>query len=464
MATSKPHVLIIPYPAQGHVIPIMELAQCLVKHGIKVTFITTEATHKLVTSNGLDQDGLGDLMQMVSIPDGLEPWEDRNDVCKLTRSILQTMPGKLEQLIMMINKEESNKITCVIADGCMGWAVGVVKKMGIRSAAFWSASVATLASIFCFQKLIDDRIINENGIPLNGQMIQLSETLPPMKPENLGWTSFEDVATIEVIFKLLIGAEEAYRMTEWFLCNSTTELEPEAFSLYPDLLPIGPLLASNRLAYQAGHFWKEDPSCLTWLDQKPERSVIYIAFGSFTIFNQTQFKELALGLELSNQPFLWVVRPGLTNESTTAAFLDGFMDRMGSRGRIVSWAPQQKVLAHPSVACFMSHCGWNSTLEGVTNGLPFLCWPYFTDQFYNETYICDVWKAGLGFKKDENGIITRGEIKDKVEQLLGDKTFRDKAVVIKEKVTSSVREGGCSHHNLSSFIKWIHEEDQGSVG
>ncbi|KAF5763755.1 putative UDP-glucuronosyl/UDP-glucosyltransferase [Helianthus annuus] len=295
-------------------------------------------------------------------------------------------------------------------------------------------------------------------------MIQLSETLPPMKPENLGWTSFEDVATIEVIFKLLIGAEEAYRMTEWFLCNSTTELEPEAFSLYPDLLPIGPLLASNRLANQAGHFWKEDPSCLAWLDQKPERSVIYIAFGSFTIFNQTQFKELALGLELSNQPFLWVVRPGLTNESTTAAFLDGFMDRIGSRGRIVSWAPQQKVLAHPSVACFMSHCGWNSTLEGVTNGLPFLCWPYFTDQFYNETYICDVWKAGLGFKKDENGIITRGEVKDKVEQLLGDKTFRDKAVVIKEKVTSSVREGGCSHHNLSSFIKWIHEEDQGSVG
>ncbi|MFS8017152.1 putative UDP-glucuronosyl/UDP-glucosyltransferase [Helianthus anomalus] len=295
-------------------------------------------------------------------------------------------------------------------------------------------------------------------------MIQLSETLPPMKPENLGWTSFEDVATIEVIFKLLIGAEEAYRMTEWFLCNSTTELEPEAFSLYPDLLPIGPLLASNRLAYQAGHFWKEDPSCLAWLDQKPERSVIYIAFGSFTIFNQTQFKELALGLELSNQPFLWVVRPGLTNESTTAAFLEGFMDQIGSRGRIVSWAPQQKVLAHPSVACFMSHCGWNSTLEGVTNGLPFLCWPYFTDQFYNETYICDVWKAGLGFKKDENGIITRGEIKDKVEQLLGDKTFRDKALVIKEKVTSSVREGGCSHRNLSSFIKWIHEEDQGYVG
>ncbi|KAJ0843869.1 putative 7-deoxyloganetin glucosyltransferase [Helianthus annuus] len=163
MTTTKPHVLIMPYPAQGHVIPIMELAHYLVKEGVKVTFINTEVTHKLVTSNWLNEDGFGDLMQMVSIPDGLEPWEDRSDLCKLTLSMLQTMPSKLEQLIQTINKEESNKITCVIADGCMGWAVGVVKKMGIRNAAFWSASVATLTSTLCIQKLIDDGIINENG-------------------------------------------------------------------------------------------------------------------------------------------------------------------------------------------------------------------------------------------------------------------------------------------------------------
>ncbi|XP_022035582.1 UDP-glycosyltransferase 83A1 isoform X1 [Helianthus annuus] len=466
MSTTKPHVLIMPYPAQGHVIPIMELAHYLVKEGVKVTFINTEVTHKLVTSNWLNEDGFGDLMQMVSIPDGLEPWEDRSDLCKLTLSMLQTMPSKLEQLIQTINKEESNKITCVIADGCMGWAVGVVKKMGIRNAAFWSASVATLASTLCIQKLIDDGIINENvGIPLNGQMIQISETMPPIKPENLVWAGFNDVATVEAIFKLLVDTKDTYRMTERFICNSTTELEPSAFNLYPQLLPIGPLLASNRLAYQAGHFWQEDPSCLAWLDQKPERSVIYIAFGSFTIFNQTQFEELAHGLELSNKPFLWVVRLDLTKESTITAFLDGFMDRVGSRGRIVSWAPQQKVLAHPSITCFISHCGWNSTLEGVTNGLPFLCWPYFADQFYNETYICDIWKIGLGFKKDKNGIVNRGEIKEKVEQLLGDKTFRDMALDIKKKVTSTVQEGGRSHQNLSSFIEWIYEEDifQGST-
>ncbi|KAL8248759.1 hypothetical protein R6Q59_005627 [Mikania micrantha] len=458
MANSKPHALIIPFPAQGHVIPLLELAQCLVNHGVKVTFINTEVTHKLVTSNWLEQEGFGDLLQMVTIPDGLEPWEDRSDICKLTLSILQTMPGKLEQLIEMINHEESNKITHMIVDGTMGWAVRVAMKVGIRCAVFWPASAATLASILCIPKLIDDRIIDENGMPLSKQIIQLSNNMPPIKPEKLMWACLKDVNAEKAVFKLLLDTVEAYRVTTWFICNSTVELEQAAFSMYSQMLPIGPLLASNRLSYQAGHFWQEDPTCLTWLDQQPPCSVIYIAFGSFTMFNQTQFEELAHGLELSNKPFLWVVRPGMTVESTTA-YPDGFIHRVQSRGRTVSWAPQQKVLAHPSVACFMSHCGWNSTLEGVTNGLPFLCWPYFGDQFYNETYICDIWKVGLGLRKDEAGIISRGEIKDKVQQLLNDKRFKDKALAIKESVTSSVQKGGHSHQNLDSFIKWIREED-----
>ncbi|GJY45531.1 UDP-glycosyltransferase 83A1 [Tanacetum coccineum] len=368
------------------------------------------------------------------------------------------MPGKLEELITTINKKDGDKVTCVIADACIGWAIRVAKDMEIRRAAFWPASVTTLASMLSFQKLIDDGIINNSGVPLSDQTIQLSETMPPIKPENLGWVGFPDAATIEAVFQGIIEAEKASKMTDWFICNSTTELESAAFSLYPKLLPIGPLLASNRLADQTGQFWQEDSTCLAWLDQQPPSSVIYIAFGSFTIFNQIQFQELALGLELSNRPFLWVVRPGMTRE-TTAAYPDEFIERVSSRGRIVSWAPQQKVLAHPSIACFTSHCGWNSTIEGVTNGLPFLCWPYFADQFHNETYVCDIWKTGLRFTKNEAGIITREEITSKIEHLLSEQTFRDKALDIKDKITNSINKGGSSHSNLNSFIEWVKEND-----
>ena len=145
----------------------MELSQRLVKQGVKVTFVNTDVTHKQVTSNALKKDGFADLIQLASIPDGLEPWEDRNDLCKLTKSILKTMPEKLEVLIETINKEDINKVTCIVADGCMGWAIRVAKRMGISRAVFWPASVCTLASVLSYQQLIDDGIINNKGDIIN---------------------------------------------------------------------------------------------------------------------------------------------------------------------------------------------------------------------------------------------------------------------------------------------------------
>ncbi|GJT03045.1 hypothetical protein Tco_0824214 [Tanacetum coccineum] len=164
-------------------------------------------------------------MQMVSIPDGLQPWEDRSDICKLTLSILQIMSGKLE---VTINKKDGDKVTCVIADACMGWAIRVAKNMEIRRAAFWPALVTTLASMLFFQKLIDDGIINNSAINIY-QLVR--KTCRPIKPE-------PDAATIEAAFQVVIEAEEASRVTDWFICNSTTELEFAPFSLYPKLLPI----------------------------------------------------------------------------------------------------------------------------------------------------------------------------------------------------------------------------------
>ncbi|KAJ4707322.1 UDP-glycosyltransferase [Melia azedarach] len=233
--------------------------------------------------------------------------------------------------------------------------------------------------------------------------------------------------------------------------------------MVPELLPIGPLLASNRLGNSAGYFWPEDSDCLKWLDKQQLKSVIYVAFGSITIFDKIQFQELALALELCNRPFLWVVRPDLTNDRNDG-YPEGFQERVGTRGRMISWAPQQKVLSHPSIACFLSHCGWNSTVEGVSNGVPFLCWPYFADQLLNENYIREMWKVGLNFNKNESGIITREEIKNKVEQVLGDENFKARALELKEKTLSCVREGGSSKKTLQNFVEWIKEKrmEQGS--
>ncbi|VVA29698.1 PREDICTED: UDP-glycosyltransferase 83A1 [Prunus dulcis] len=390
---SKQHILAIPFPAQGHVIPLMELSQCLANLGFEVTFVNTEHNHKRVMNALADESHISrDHIHLVSIPDGLEPLEDRNELGRLSEAMQRVMPGKLEELIEKINQGEGQKITCVIADQTAGWILEVAEKMKIRRVAFCPAAAAVLALILSIPKLIHEGIINND--------------------------------------------------------------EPAAFTLAPEILPIGPLLASNRLENSAGYFWPQDLTCLNWLDQQPPCSVIYVAFGSFTVLDQTQFQELALALELSQMPFLWVVRPD-TTEKTCNLYPEGYQDRVASRGLMVGWAPQQKVLAHPSIACFLSHCGWNSTIEGLTNGVPFLCWPYFADQFLNESYISDVWKVGLKFNKNENGIITQGEIKNKLEQLLGDENFKARASKLKELAITSVKEGGQSNKTFKNFIEWI---------
>ena len=151
---------------------------------------------------------------------------------------------------------------------------------------------------------------------------------------------------------------------------------------------------------------------------------------------------------------MWVVRSNIS-DGPLADFLDGFKTRINDRGMIVEWAPQEKVLAHPSTSCFLSHCGWNSTLEGISMGVPFLCWPYFLDQLHNKSYICDAWKIGLGLTPDENGLITRHEIKTKIETLLSDNGIKSNALNFKEMAKKSVVEGGSSFKNFESFIEQI---------
>lgn len=451
-----PHVLAIPYPAQGHVIPMIELMQRAAQHGLKVTIVNADFIHtKVINALSTIQD-LGDNLSLVSIPDGMEPWEDRNDILKVSQSIQRFMPKELDKFIQNINgaSDDGDKISCVVADGTMGWAVDVAKNAGIKVAVVWFASAATLASIHIMPKLIDDGIVNkDNGSVTKNKMFHPLPTVPAISSETFMWASFNDEAIIKNCFHILSECNQAMKLADLTICNSAFELEPDAFSAIPEVLPVGPLSASSMPRNKAGNFWSEDSSCLSWLDQQPVCSVIYVAFGSFTIFDQTQFQELALGLELTNRPFLWVVRPDITTD-TQVSYPEGFQDRIGIRGKMVGWAPQEKVLRHPSVACFLSHCGWNSTTEGVSNGVPFLCWPYFADQLSNETYICDVWNIGLGFEKDAGGIIRQDEIARKVEQLLSG-NYKERAMELKSKVLNSVQADGCSNKNLSNFIKWM---------
>ncbi|XP_017217430.1 UDP-glycosyltransferase 83A1-like [Daucus carota subsp. sativus] len=462
------HVLVVPSPAQGHVKPLMKLAYNLAYHGIKVTFANSQFVEANILAAMSEADKEQCPIRLVSYSDGLEACpEERNGPGLITSleerngpglitSLKEVMPKNVEKLIEQINQPDNKEpITCVIGDLTAGWTLEVARKMGLKQVAVWPAGPASLALALRIPQLIEAGVIDENGSTMKNELICLSEEIPVWNSWELTWISPGKPALQKILFDFSLAINQVVKNPIIVLCNTYYELDSSSCAMIPGILPIGPLPAISNLNPCSGSFLSQDSTCLSWLDKRPPNSVIYIAFGSTAVFSQKQFDELALGLELSGHSFLWVVRPNIVSGSSHEYYPDNFLERIASRGMIVKWAPQEKVLAHPSISCFFSHCGWNSTMEGVSNGVPFLCWPYLWDQFDNKKYICEMWKVGLALDCDEDGIISRHEIKTKIHNLVTNDGMKMNAKKLMEDAKKSVSQGGGSYENFKSLVKYL---------
>lgn len=286
---------------------------------------------------------------------------------------------------------------------------------------------------------------------MKNEYIQLLPDFPPISPTQFPWYHPHDhdrqnslFQSITAIVQSISTSSDHYIITNWF-----PDLAPSASNLIPNLLPVGPLLSNGQ---SSGSFCPEDSTCLSWLDKQAPGSVTYVAFGSTSRFSHQQVAELARGLEIMDNPFLWVAWSGLTNGSFSLYSQD-FIHRLGHRGKVVEWAPQEKVLNHPAIACFLTHCGWSSTMESLISGVPFLCWPYFGDQLYTQTCICARWKVGLSLSPDQNGIISANEIKNKVLQLMSAHNIKQNALEFKHMALNSISKNGSSTKNLQYLLQ-----------
>ncbi|KAI4984958.1 hypothetical protein ZWY2020_017588 [Hordeum vulgare] len=356
------------------------------------------------------------------------------------------MSGRLEEMM------RSRKTEWMIADVSMSWALELAATSGVRVALFSTYSAAVFALRMKLPKLIEDGVVDESGNVKRHERVQLT---PPVDAAEIPWVSLGSTPERRrTNIQNVLRTNRLMPLAEKIICNTSMEMEPDALSLLPNALPLGPLVAPT--SRPAGTFLPEDLTCLTWLDAQAPGSVVYVAFGSSGVLDATQFQELADGLALSGRPFLWVIRPNFTT-GTTEGWFDAFRRRVEGKGLIVGWAPQQRVLSHRAVACFVSHCGWNSTMEGMLHGVPFLCWPYFADQFANQSYLCNVWGTGMKLRRDERGVVAKEEIESMVARLLGDEGVKARAATWKDKAWASVAEGGCSHEYLLKLVSLLGE-------
>jgi hypothetical protein len=209
---------------------------------------------------------------------------------------------------------------------------------------------------------------------------------------------------------------------------------------------------------------------MSWLDAQPKKSVVFLCFGSIGSFPIEQLKEIAIGLENSGRRFLWVVRsppetdPAKIFKPTTEPDLDillpkGFLDRTRDRGMVViQWAPQVEVLKHEAVGGFVSHCGWNSTLEAASFGVPMICWPLYAEQKMNKVFLVEEMKIGIELKGYDEGFVQADELEAKVKWIIGSEggaELRNRMMKMKESAIEAMKEGGSSFDAFAEFLECL---------
>ncbi|KAK4431734.1 7-deoxyloganetic acid glucosyltransferase [Sesamum alatum] len=472
----SPHVLIFPLPLQGPVNCMLKLAELLCLSKIQVTFLNTQQIQERLRINSAGADVYFKRypnFRFETVPDGLP--EDNPRTGDQIGHLLESMDAVAVPIFrgMVTSGGEygpgsENQVTCIIADGIFTFAAGIAAEIGVPLLYFDTISPCGLWTYLCLPELIeagefpfkddnlDEMIRNAPGM----EGIIRRRDLPSFYRTN-------DVN--DRIIQLVLKEDKHIPLAQGLIFNTFQELEApilaQMLSVCPNIYAVGPLHAhlKTRLAAETcpgvqpttscNSIRREDSSCISWLDAQPSKSVIYVSIGSVAMITTDQLFEIWHGLVNSGSRFLWVRRPGSVtglDPETTKEIPSELSLGTKERGYIVSWAPQEEVLAHPAIGGFLTHSGWNSTLESIVEGKPMICWPYFVDQQVNSRYVGEVWKLGLDMKDTCDRVVVEKMIREVME--LRKNEFLQRADEMAKLAKASVSEGGSSYADLDRLI------------
>ncbi|EXB75354.1 UDP-glycosyltransferase 85A1 [Morus notabilis] len=423
--TNPPHVVCIPYPAQGHVNPMTNLAKLLHHKGFYVTFVYTEFNYKrLLRSRGPNSlDGLPSF-RFESIPDGL-PESDADatqDIPSLCESTSKNCLAPFRQLLSKLNSSpDIPPVSSIVSDGAMTFTLEAARELGVPEVVLWTTSACGFLAYLNYRQLIEKGVtpLKDASYMTNGYLENtVINSIPGMKDMRLrDFPSFVRTTDPDDIMLNFLDVEsQRAKQASAVVLNTFDDLEKDVLdslsSILPPVYTVGPLaLLVNQIPDKnvrsiGSNLWKEDPYCLEWLNSKKPSSVVYVNFGSITVMTSEQLVEFAWGLANSQKTFLWIIRPDLV-VGDAAIVPPEFVSETKDRGLMPSWCPQEQVLGHPAIGGFLTHCGWNSTIESISCGVPVICWPFFAEQQTNCRYCCRAWGIGMEIENVERGNIER---------------------------------------------------------
>ncbi|XP_043702955.1 UDP-glycosyltransferase 73C12-like [Telopea speciosissima] len=479
------HFILIPLMAQGHMIPMTDIARLLAQQGVTITIVTTPLNafrFKSIIDRAAESGLRIRLLQLrfpsteFGLPDGCENL-DHVPSRELIKNFLEAasmLQPALEQALQEIEPHPS----CLISDMGLSWTSHTALKFGIPRFYFNGMSCFTL---FCNQNLLCYK-------PHESVEYDSKPFVVPGMPHRIELTKDQISGSvrddIEPFFQeIREQIREAERTSDGVVINSFYELETCYVDEYQKLMGkkawcVGPVSLYNKeasdMAERGNKAAIDEEQCLEWLDSREAESVVYVCLGSLCPLATSQLIEIGLALERSNHPFIWVIRQGNNNKPSKELERwlseERFEEKTKGRGLLIrGWAPQVLILSHRAVGGFVTHCGWNSTLEGVSAGVPMMTWPMFADQFYNEKLIVQILGIGVRVGVDVScqmgegeklGVYVKGEEVEKAIGILMDggeegEVVRKKAREVGEIANRAVEEWGSSHLNISLFIQDI---------
>ncbi|XP_022719857.1 UDP-glycosyltransferase 92A1-like [Durio zibethinus] len=483
MGSSSEHIVMLPMMAQGHLIPFLALARKI--HQLtrfNITIATTPLNIQYLRSSiyedssptiETDSSGihLAELLPFGSVVDQSKPSNtDLNaENLPLDRmaeifSLTTSLEAPFRRLLLDINKKEGRPPLCTISDIFMGWAVDAAKSVGTVNVTFISTGAYGGLAYFSL------------WLNLPHRQADCEEFTMPGFPDRCRF----HISQFHKFIRMADGADQWSRLLQpqisqtfqsfGFLCHTAEEVEPHALEWFRDYIKlpvwaIGPLLPTTMVRksscsgssiskHRAGKEPGISPErCVEWLDLQSPDSVLYVSFGSQNTISPSQMMELAKGLEDSRNPFIWVIRPPLgfdmTGEFKAEWLPEGFEECISKRKQgllVEKWAPQLDILLHKSTGAFLSHCGWNSVLESLSQGVPIIGWPLAGEQAFNSKMLMEEMGVSVELTTGHDRAIEAKEVKKVIEMVM-DKNgkggeMRKKAVEIAHKIRAAVVEEG----------------------
>ncbi|XP_021821628.1 UDP-glycosyltransferase 73C6-like [Prunus avium] len=477
---SQLHFLLLPFPASGHLIPMIDIGRLLAQQGILVTLVTTPhnaARVEAVVTRAIESGLQIRLIQLkfpseeAGLPDGCENPEMLPSQDLIMNFFAAT--ALLQQPVEKLFEELIPKPNSIISDMCLPWTASIASKFHIPRISF--------SGTCCFCLLL---IHNLRVSKVLENVTSESEYLVvPDLPDRIEITKAKVSGRLTTRVKGFTEKVAAAEMESYgMIMNTFEELEPEYVKEYRNARKnkvwcIGPASLCNKddldKAQRGNKASIDEHHCLKWLDSWAPGSVVYACLGSMCNLISEQLIELGLGLEASNKPFIWVVRGCKQSEELEKWISEnGFKERTKERSLLIrGWAPQTLILSHPAIGGFLTHCGWNSTLEAICAGLPLITWPLFSEQFLNEKLVEQILKiavrVGVEYpmkwgEEEKIGVLVKKEnVKEAIEKLMdGEESQgkRERAKKFGKMARRAVEEGGSSHLNIALLIQDIMQQ------